>query len=292
MTPSAVCVGDNCVDFYLPPINQRYIGGNAVNVAVYLKRAGIPSSYVGVVGDDHDGKLTLKKLLEEGVDVTQVQTVPGRTATTHIQLSNSGERQFVYEYLGPRPAQELDTYDLEFISRHKLVHNTMSGGTGSYLPRFRQIPGLLISMDFGERSHPDFIRRSLPYVDLAFFSMDPDMQNQAEALALEMFSSGRRLVVVTLGTGGSLVCDGKLYYQPAIAVDVVDTLGAGDAYIGTFLAYWLRDFAVTSCMQLASLQAAETCTHLGGWTQSQNPGFEGTSPERQNHYGPVTDGML
>ena len=277
MTLSAVCVGDNCVDYYLPPIERRYIGGNAVNVAVYLRRAGVRSAYVGVVGDDLDGKLTLERLAETGVDVSQVQIEPGQTATTHILLPASGERQFVYEYFGPRSTQQLDDLALQFISQHQLVHNTMSGGTEPYLPIFRESPGLIISIDYGERSHPDFINRSLPYVDLAFFSMDPDSRSQAEELAFEMFSTGRRLVVVTLGTGGSLACDGKIYYQPAVPVDVVDTLGAGDAYIGTFLAYWLKGFDIPSCMKEASLQAAETCTHLGGWPQPEKTDFEGMS---------------
>lgn len=284
MTLSAVCVGDNCVDYYLTPIDQRYIGGNAVNVAVYIKRAGVPSAYIGVVGDDFDGKLALEKLLEEGVDVSKVQIVPGQTATTHILLSNSGERQFVYEYFGPRPIQELDKYTLQFISRHKLVHNTMSGGTESYLPVFRQIPGLIISIDYGERSHSDFIDRSLPYVDLAFFSLNSDQRSLAEELARSKFSPGRRLVVVTLGKGGSLAYDGNLYFQPAVPVKVVDTLGAGDAYIGTFLAYWLRGFDIPSCMENANLWAAEACTHLGGWSQSKNTGLEGMSSETQNRF--------
>jgi fructoselysine 6-kinase len=275
MTISAVCVGDNCVDYYLPPIDRKFIGGNAVNVAVYLQRAGICSAYVGVVGDDLNGKLTLEKLVEAGVDVTQVQAIPGQTATTHILLSSSRERQFVYEYLGPRLIQELDESTIQFISQHKLVHNTMSGGTEPYLSTFKQIPGLTISIDYGERSHPDFIDRSLPYVDLAFFSMAPDNRRQAETLALRKFSSRMKLVVVTLGVGGSLAFDGELYYQPATPVSVNDTLGAGDAYIGTFLALWLKGFDISSCIKEASLQGAETCTHLGSWPQSEITDLEG-----------------
>ena len=282
MMLSAVSVGDNCVDYYLPPIDRRYIGGNAVNVAVYLRRAGVRSAYVGVVGDDLEGKLTLQKLAEAGVDVSQVVIAPGQTATTHILLPATGERQFVYEDFGPRPTQQLDELAIKFISQHQLVHNTMSGGTEPFLPIFREIPGLVISIDYGERSHPDFINRSLPFADLAFFSVDPENRQRAEELAFEKFSTGRRLVVVTLGTGGSLAFDGKLYFQPAIPVDVVDTLGAGDAYIGTFLAFWLRGYDIPSCMKEASLQAAETCTHLGGWSQTEYTHHEGLSPEKQN----------
>jgi fructoselysine 6-kinase len=271
MRVSAVCVGDNCVDYYLPPLNHRYIGGNAVNVAVYLKRSGVPSAYVGVVGDDLDGRLTLEKLTGEGVDVSHVRMVPGKTATTHIRLAASGDRQFVYEYLGPRQTLEIDETALEFISRHSVVHNTMSGGTEPYLPNFRRMAGLTVSIDYGERSHPDFVTRTLPYVDVAFFSMNPEQRGEAEALARDKHATGLRLVVVTLGIGGSLAFDGNLYYQAAVPVKVVDTLGAGDAYIGTFLAYWLRGRGVAACMENASLAAAEACTHFGGWSQPENP---------------------
>ena len=47
-------VGDNCIDSYFKT-GQAFPGGNAINVAVYLARLGIPVSYVGVVGDDEYG---------------------------------------------------------------------------------------------------------------------------------------------------------------------------------------------------------------------------------------------
>ena len=40
------CIGDNCVDFY-DETGERYPGGNPVNVSVYFRRLGTPSSYIG-----------------------------------------------------------------------------------------------------------------------------------------------------------------------------------------------------------------------------------------------------
>lgn len=62
MAVRAVCAGDNCIDRYLPPFNRSFVGGNAVNVAVYLQKHGIPAAYIGVVGDDADGRRTLDAL--------------------------------------------------------------------------------------------------------------------------------------------------------------------------------------------------------------------------------------
>ena len=202
ITPSAVCVGDNCVDDYLPPVDRQFIGGNAVNVAVYLRKAGIPAAYVGVVGEDAEGSLTLSKIDGQGVDVSHVRVLPGRTAASQIRLTSSRERQFIHETLGPQPVLQLDEPTLEFICRHSLVHNTMAGGTEAYLPRFQQAGGLVVSMDYGERSDPDFIARTLLYIDLAFFSMPEDQRGAAEQLARSKQSAGPRLVVVTLGRRG------------------------------------------------------------------------------------------
>jgi fructoselysine 6-kinase len=267
---AAVCVGDNCIDNYLPPVNRRYVGGNAVNVAVSLCQAGIPAAYVGVVGNDDEGELTLQALRGQAVDVTRTRILPGQTARTDIQLDHSGERQFVHEYLGPQPALDLDEDALQFICSHDLVHNTLTGGSEAYLPRFHDPGSRIVSMDYGERSRPEFIARTLAYVDWAFFSMDADSRAEAEKLARSASSKGPSLIVVTLGTGGSIAYDGREHHQPATeAAMVVDTLGAGDAYLGSFLAARLRGLGIAACMERASKVAAQACGHFGAWEQSE-----------------------
>jgi fructoselysine 6-kinase len=124
-------------------------------------------------------------------------------------------------------------------------------------------------MDYGERSEPDFISRTLAHIDWAFFAMEADQRGQAEMLARSTISKGPSLVVVTLGSGGSIAYDGNMYYQPAIVTEVVDTLGAGDAYIGTFLAKRLAGMEVPVCMQQASIIASQACMHYGGWEQGE-----------------------
>ena len=54
-------VGDNCVDMY-DNIGELYVGGNPVNVAVYIKRLGGESIYAGVVGSDGYGKWVKEEL--------------------------------------------------------------------------------------------------------------------------------------------------------------------------------------------------------------------------------------
>jgi fructoselysine 6-kinase len=262
----AVSVGDNCVDHYLPPISRDFVGGNAVNVAVHLQRAGCPAAYVGAIGADEDGRHLLTEIRGAGVDVARVKTYPGqRTACTHIRLDETNQREFVYEDLGPKDVFTLDEADLAFIQRHRLVHNTWQGGTENYLPRFKETAGLIVSQDYGERYTPDFIDQTIRYVEVAFFSLPEDADTDPRVLAQQMRARGPQLVVVTQGVRGSLAFDGTFHFQPAFPVEVVDTLGAGDTYIGTFLAHWLAGTGLAHSMERAAQAASQTCTHFGGW---------------------------
>jgi fructoselysine 6-kinase len=261
----AVSVGDNCIDHYLPPLNKDFSGGNAVNVAVHMQRAGCPTAYIGAVGNDVDGVKLLKDLRRENVDVSRVKVLPGNTACTQVQLSPSGDRCFVSEDFGPKDLFSLDEYDITFILQHRLVHNTWQGGTEKYLPRFKQSPDLLISQDYGERYSQDFIDQTIPYTDIIFVSLPETSPIGIKDFAVSLKQRGPKVVVVTQGTLGSLAYDGNFYYQPAITVEVVDTLGAGDAYTGAFLAHWLNGESIPASMEKAARTASQVCTHYGGW---------------------------
>ncbi len=268
MKTLAVSLGDNCIDHYLPPIEKVFVGGNALNVAVHMQRAGLPVAYIGAVGDDDYGDMILQALAGVGVDVSHVRVLPGSTSYTDIRLTAQNERVFVHEHIGPVPRLDLDEELLDFILKHKLVHTTWIGGADEYLPAFADKP-ILVSLDYGERYTQDFVERTIARVDLAFFSLPETQADEAAHLANRMSQRGPKLVVVTMGAKGSLAySDHQLFVQPAHPVQVVDSLGAGDTFIGTFLANWLRGADVHDCLEQASRAAAKTCTHLGGWIQS------------------------
>lgn len=265
MNKSAVSVGDNCIDNYLPPIDRTFLGGNAVNVAIHLGRAGVSTAYVGVVGNDPAGYFILKELGRQGLDISHVQILPGKTARTDIRLGPQGDREFVFEDLGVTNQLQLSKELIRFIAQHDLVHNTWLGKSEAALPYYKQTSGPVVSMDYGERCPIEFINETIQYVDLAFFSLPEAQAEKAEELILSISRGGPRLVVVTLGAKGSVAYDGRFYFEPALPVNVIDTLGAGDTYIGIFLANWLNGDVLQECMRRASRAAAETCLHHGGW---------------------------
>lgn len=266
---TALCIGDNCIDCYLPPMNQKFIGGNALNTAVHMKNAGCAVSYMGAVGNDEEGRIMLETLAKRDIDVSHCQVFPTQTAFTKVQLDPDGERHFLHEDLGPAASLRIDKDTLSYIHQHQLVHNTWLGGTEEYLEAFHNHASNKVSMDFGERYDNAFIEKTIQHVDIAFFSTVPGHRSEAENLARQMAARGPELVVVTLGDEGSLVYNGQFYYQPAISTKVVDTLGAGDTFIGTFLAHWVSEKSLPQCMELAARAAAQTCTVFGAWEGSR-----------------------
>ena len=58
------CVGDNCIDYY-DATGAACPGGNPVNVAVYARRMGVETAYLGAVGTDRFGDLLIRRLEEE-----------------------------------------------------------------------------------------------------------------------------------------------------------------------------------------------------------------------------------
>src|ERR1700675_686083 len=93
-------VGDNCIDRYLPPIALATVGGNAVNVAVHLRRHGRRTAYFGAVGEDKEGRWTRACLTENEIDIEYLRGVPGRTAFTNLDVDAAGDRIIAFEEFG------------------------------------------------------------------------------------------------------------------------------------------------------------------------------------------------
>ena len=119
------CVGDNCIDRY-DDLGKESPGGNPVNVAVYAKRLGFDSSYIGAVGDDGYGELIISAIRSKGVDVSHVRTAHGSSTVSHVTMKD-GERIFGDYDEGVmadfRPTEE----DIDFMCGHDMVVTDLWG---------------------------------------------------------------------------------------------------------------------------------------------------------------------
>jgi sugar/nucleoside kinase (ribokinase family) len=236
--------GDNTVDRNLE-LGLDYPGGNSVNVAVFARRLGATSEYLGVFGDDAAGTFLRDAIEAQGVSTRDCVVRRGETSVSHLHVRD-GERLFLDWNEGGVATREplvLDGDLLERVQRFDLVH---AGVYGAVEPELRKLTEPLVSYDLSDEPEfrtPDHLDRVCPYADLVLLSCGHLSEAETVAVLGEAVHRGATLALGTRGLEGAVVTDGHLVRSaPARRADrpLVDTMGCGDAFLAGFAMALLR----------------------------------------------------
>ncbi len=257
-------VGDNTVDCYLDR-NSMFPGGNAVNVAVLGKRFGFDqAAYIGSIANDRKGQLVLRALTGEGINTTRLRIVSGKNSFEEVALID-GDRVFKDSFCGVSYNLILDKSDYDFIANYDILHSSIYSNIESQLKALSQLD-IKIAFDFSDSFDDSYLDNNLQYVDYAFFSGSKLSALEITALINKSAAKGCQLVVITSGKkGATLFFDGALYQQAVVETAVVDTLGAGDAFIASVLFGIAHNQTMREILQSAALNAAKTCSYFGAF---------------------------
>jgi fructoselysine 6-kinase len=259
--PDLIAVGDNCLDAYLPK-GFVTVGGNALNVAVQWRRQGLNARYFGALGPDAEADIMLAAIEEAGLDRDDVEIRPGASAVT-LLADDAGERRFLLESLGVGEDYVPSAERYEILRQGDWVH--LGTNSSEKLVRLLVADGVPFSIDVSTR-HFDLPLEGVP---LVFASGPDDPAEPVEPLITRFRSAGARQVVITCGRRGSFYHDGSKVFQAAsVPVGVVDTCGAGDSFIATFImSRFFENQSGKAALDRAAARASQTCTHLGGFPQ-------------------------
>ncbi len=257
-----VCLGELLVDF--TPFGrspagmllfEQNAGGATANVAVSLSRLGRPAAFIGKIGCDMNGKFLRRTLDEAGVNTSGLLSDPSKhTSMAFVTLSPEGERDFsfVRDADTQLRADELDSVMVErsrifHFGSLSMTHEPSREATLCAL-RLAREAGLIISYDPNYRAPlwPDSqtavrqISTVLPYVDILKVSDEEVFlltgETDIKAGGRKLLLGGPSCVAVTQGSGGATVClPSGCIHTPTHPGPVVDTTGAGDAFMGGFL---------------------------------------------------------
>lgn len=254
-------VGDNVVDRYRE-MGTMFPGGQSLNVAVWTHRFGVPSAYLGAVGDDVAGRHVLGVIEAEGLDHARLRVLHGPNAYAEVAVIE-GNRVFVGGDAGVSKFR-LEPDDLAYLAGFDLLHSSESSYLEDQLPLLAGASRL--SFDFSVRRDPAYVEPLLPHVAIAEFSLADLDDAAAEAWLERAWRLGPRLVLATRGAADALVFDGRRFWrQPSQPTELIDSLGAGDAFIARFLVGVLRDEPFEVSLAAAATQAAETCRSYGAF---------------------------
>lgn len=238
---SVVGFGDNVVDIYTHT-NRQYPGGNCVNLAVYAKMFGAKRcAYMGYFGTDVNADHVIETLRKENIEMVKCKKIPGENGYSRCKLEN-GDRVFLdYNEGGVRSRHiyELDEFDLEYLAQFDLVHSGNYCYMESQLPKIKEA-GLPLSFDFSDDSDDAYYEKIAPLVTYAFCSFEGTDEETQEHLK-KVAAYGPKIVCASRGAKGCMIyANGKFYIQNAVPIEkAIDTMGAGDSLITTFMVGFL-----------------------------------------------------
>jgi fructoselysine 6-kinase len=256
-------LGDNTVDTDVGA-RLQFPGGNTVNVAVMARRAGAEAAYLGCIGSDAAGTLVRSALAAEGVDISRLRIRQGANARALIAYLD-GDRRFLGSRPGVRGQYDLDAADLDYVASYDLTHSSLFSDLGEEVSHIRAAAPVL-SFDFSNRWTMTLLRQNLPRIDIAFLSAPAETSTACAKLLRDCVRLGARLAVVTRGPLGAVAVDQSgEFRQSALATDIVDTLGAGDAFIAAFLIAHLQHASLPAALRAGAVMAAHACTWRGAF---------------------------
>jgi len=261
MNVSLIAVGDNVVDRYVDR-GVMYPGGNAVNVAVHARRCGARSAYVGAVGTDVAGRTVIDALVNEGVDSSLVRVVPGANAYAEVPVVE-GNRVFGHGDPGVSRFA-LNDADLTAIAAAHITHTGECSMVEDQLADLA-LAARRLSFDFSERPWP-YVEKYARHAQVAIRSCPGATPEEAVAEAKRLQELGPSFVAVTIGAEGAVLLDREaLAYARPEPAPVVDTLGAGDAFIARLLLGMTAGEDLQQLAREATAYATSTCASFGAF---------------------------
>lgn len=248
-------------------------GGKGANQALAARRAGAPVRMIGAVGRDAFAEEALALLKADGVELTGVRAVDGATGTAHILVDANGENVIVTVAGGNAFVGPDDAAAARFgAGEHVVLQNEIPLETVEAALKAARASGaitLLNTAPFRAEA-----ARLVPMADYVIAN-ENEFERYAEALALA--GDGRearmrrfaedmgRTIVVTLGPEGMLVASPgqDVLRLPAMEVEAVDTVAAGDTFCGYLAAGLAEGRQLEDALRRAGAAAALTCLKPG-----------------------------
>jgi sugar/nucleoside kinase (ribokinase family) len=261
---------------------ELHTGGCAANTAVALAKIGAETAVLGKVGADGFGDYLAGALLGHGLDTRGLVRDPSSpTSATMVVVHSDAERSFLH-VIGANATFREDDVDWEAVGAARILHiaglqlmPAFEGDGVAHVLAEAKRRGLVTTLDtvMNPRSRWwDGLAPALPHLDWALPSFEEAARLTGETKALrqarKLQSAGAKNVAIKMGANGCLVAprDGKPFHVPALAVEPVDALGAGDAWVAGFLTGLLQDWPLPKTARFANAVGACCVQALGSTT--------------------------
>jgi fructokinase len=278
MEKKIVCFGEMLWDI-LP--TGKLAGGAPMNVAIHLKYQGFDPLIISRVGTDDFGLELIDFLKEKNVLTEFVQL--GQKHLTGVVKANISDKKNVtynilhpvaYDYIQKTPEAEVLVRNSDvFIygslaARHEVSQNTLLSLLEE--AKFKVFDVNLRTPHYTSQIVITLIEKAnilkvneKEIIEIREWFGEYSTQEESMAFLMEKFDL--EMVILTKGDKGAAILTKEKYYEhPGYSVIVEDTIGSGDAFLATFLANFLQNQPIDSCLKKACKIGALVASCKGG----------------------------
>lgn len=258
-------------------------GGKGFNIAVGVRRLGAAVDGVFAVGDDLFGRLAEPAFERAGLARGMLSVHAGAPTGSGIGFTDSDGENCLAVYPGANHLLSADNIRATGLSPQiRLVVAQFEIGDEPILEAFAMArtagATTLLNPSPVRALDPRILRLTsilvVNRVEAAAFAGDPDLAGTSASagpsetmtrLAARLLALGPDIIVVTLGADGAFLCrhGAALMHQPAFHVEVVDTLGAGDAFTAGLAVSLIERRPLAECLRRATACGALATRRLG-----------------------------
>ena len=253
------------------------LGSSSAIFAHNLSMLGTRVGFVSRIGDDPLGQIALDRLAAGGVDVSRVHRVSGRPSTGLTVILLRANSRNILTYPGTMNEMCFEDLDLDYLTSARHFHMSSfflhRGLRTRMVDLFKKLKasGMSISLDTNDDPSgqwDDNLTAVLRFVDVF-------LPNAREAMKIarsdDLTTAVARLaqwvpvVAVKLGAEGALVrCGKEEFRSPAVDVEAIDPVGAGDSFDAGFIHQYVRSGAHATSLAFGNLMGAFSTTRPGG----------------------------
>ena len=249
---------------------SRFIqpGGKGENQAIAIAKSHkVECDFIGAIGNDSDGKIIQKVLKDNEVNAHLRVIDNVETGNATILVNKESENEIII-IAGANGELKPDDIDVNLIKEcdYLVLQNEISENCNEFLIKKAKELGKTVVYNpapfrkFDEKLYA-FIDYFVPNrIEFENYSGTSDLEKGAEIL----LNKGVKNVLITLGTKGSILFNkNEVVKAEACKVKAVDTVAAGDTYVGYFVSSLASGFDTKKAMEIASKASSITVTRKG-----------------------------
>ncbi|QGS51624.1 ribokinase [Spiroplasma tabanidicola] len=256
---------------------EVFCGGKGANQAVSLGKLGASVKMIGHVGNDENGNISIKNLMDNSIDTKYVKKVSNYTTQiANIVVDDNGDNLLIVDVGANFSFTREEVEDYKHLIDEADIVLTQLETSIEFIEEFLKYakeknkivilnpgPAKLISKDLIQCC--DFITPNETELCILLNKEYTEDFETLKKYAFELQDISQKNVIVTLGINGSMWINEKKEFKKyeAYKIKAVDATAAGDTFMGGFTTYLAMNKNIDECIRYATAASALAVTKLG-----------------------------